>query len=112
MKKKTISEDLDRILSDIPMDEEFEMFSKALKKYIKSRNLDVHDVKDQVDLLLVIFSILEIPEEELLEFISRLNVMKLTLMGVIEMWTKNYPTQYKRRGDEHGNWKRFSMENT
>lgn len=84
MTKKTISEDLDRILSDMPMDEEIEMFSKALKKYIKSRNLDVHDVKDQVDLLLVIFSILEIPEEELLEFISRLNVMKLTLMGVIE----------------------------
>ena len=84
MTKKTISEDLDRILSDIPMDEEFERFSVALKKYIKSRNLDVHDVKDQVDLLLVIFSILEIPEEELLEFISRLNVMKLTLMGVIE----------------------------
>lgn len=84
MTKKTISEDLDRILANIPMDEEFEMFSNALKKYIKSRNLDVHDVKDQVDLLLVIFSILEIPEEELLEFISRLNVMKLTLMGVIE----------------------------
>lgn len=85
MTKKTISEDLDRILSDMPMDEEIAQFSKALKKYIKSRNLDVHDVKDQVDLLLVIFSILEIPEEELLEFISRLNVMKLTLMGVIEM---------------------------
>ena len=84
MTKKTISEDLDRILANMPMDEEFERFSNALKKYIKSRNLDVHDVKDQVDLLLVIFSILEIPEEELLEFISRLNVMKLTLMGVIE----------------------------
>ena len=84
MTKKTISEDLDRILANMPMDEEFERFSNALKKYIKSRNLDVHDVKDQVDLLLVIFSILEIPEEELLEFISRLNVMKLTVMGVIE----------------------------
>lgn len=84
MTKKTISEDLDKILANMPIDEEFERFSNALKKYIKSRNLDVHDVKDQVDLLLVIFSILEITEEELLEFITRLNIMKLTVTGVIK----------------------------
>lgn len=84
MTKKTTSEDLERILFDMPMDEEIAQLSKALKKYIKSRNLDVHDAKEQVDLLLIIFSILEIPEEELLEFISRLNVLKLMRTDDIE----------------------------
>lgn len=84
MKQSKQSQDVEQIINGNIQDKELKELKEALKNYIKARGLDKHDSKDQVDLTLVIFSMLDVPEEEFMEYISRLNVLKLKRMDDIK----------------------------
>lgn len=82
--KRTPSTDLESIINEENQDEILVKLNVALKDYMKDRKLDAHNTKDQVDLILVIFSILDISEDEMMEFVSRLNLLQLKKMGMIQ----------------------------
>lgn len=82
--KRTPSTDLESIINEEIQDEILVKLNVALKDYMKDRKLDAHNTKDQVDLILVIFSMLDISEDEMMEFVSRLNLLQLKKMGMIQ----------------------------
>jgi len=84
MKQSKQSQDVEQIINGNIQDKELKELNVALKNYIKARGFDKHDSKDQVDLTLVIFSMLDVTEEEFTEYISRLNVLQLQRMQVIK----------------------------
>lgn len=82
--KRTPSTDLESIINEEIQDEILVKLNVALKDYMKDRKLDAHNTKDQLDLILVIFSMLDISEDEMMEFVSRLNLLQLKKMGMIQ----------------------------
>lgn len=84
MNENNVYKDLERIIDGDPLDFKLGKLKLAIKSYTNSRELNVHDSKDQVSLLFVIFGLLDIPEEEIMEFVSRLNIIKLKQLGIIE----------------------------
>lgn len=84
MKQSKQSQDVEQIINGNIQDKELKELNTALKNYVKARGFDKHDSKDQVDLTLVIFSMLDVTEEEFTEYISRLNVLQLKRMQVIK----------------------------
>lgn len=82
--KRTPTTDLESIINEENQDEILVKLNVALKDYMKDRKLDAHNTKDQVDLILVIFSMLDIRQDEMMEFVSRLNVLQLKMMGMIQ----------------------------
>lgn len=73
-----VIKDIDLVLNN-KEDEKIKNLSEALKDYLKSRELSAKKTKDLVSVMMVIFCILDVSEEELLEFISRLNIITLKL---------------------------------
>jgi hypothetical protein len=84
MSKNPLSKDIDAVLNDNITDKELEDLKQAVRSYMKSRGLSDKSTKDQVDLVLLLFTILEVPEKRFMDFISRLNVLQLKRMGAIE----------------------------
>lgn len=84
MGKRLQDKDIEQILNGNITDKELKELNAALKNYMKSRNLNAKSTADQVDLVLILFSMLDVPEERFMDFISRLNVLQLKRLGVME----------------------------
>lgn len=75
-----IGRDLDRILKNKKLDKELSQMKVAIEKYMESRKLEKLNSKHQVNLLIIIFAILDISEEGFTELINRLNIVALQNM--------------------------------
>lgn len=84
MGKRLQDKDIEQIIEGNITDKELKELNAALKNYMKSRNLNAKSTADQVDLVLILFAILDVPEDRFMDFISRLNVLQLKRLGVTE----------------------------
>ena len=78
-----INKDIDLILNN-KEDIRIKKLNKALKKYLKSRKLSAKKTQDLVSMMIVIFCLLDVSDEELSEFISRLNIIQLKRSGLMD----------------------------
>lgn len=84
MTRKELSTDIGNILKENYTDDDLKALRDSIHAYMKSRNLDPKSTTDQVDLVLIIFSIMKVPESEFMEFVSRLNLIQLKRLGVLD----------------------------
>lgn len=83
MKQSKINQDVEQTIKGNITDKELNDLNAAVKNYMKARNLSDKSTADQVDLVLVLFTILEVPEDRFMDFITRLNVLQLKRLGVM-----------------------------
>ena len=77
-----VMKDLFAITNDEVSDNDLKDLSESLKNYVSSRELENKTPQDLVNIILIAFEALEVPEYRLNEVIQRLNVMQIMHSGV------------------------------
>jgi hypothetical protein len=78
---RQIDLDLESVIEGKFTDEKLRRLVDSLKKYVESRGLDEHSPKDLVSLNLILSAILNLTEQEFLQFVSRLNMVAIRKMA-------------------------------
>jgi hypothetical protein len=78
---RQIDLDLESVIERKFTDEKLRRLVDSLKKYVESRGLDEHSPKDLVSLNLILSAILNLTEQEFLDFVSRLNMVAIRKMA-------------------------------
>lgn len=78
---RQIDLDLESVIEGKFTDENLRRLVDSLKKYVESRGLDEHSPKDLVSLNLILSAILNLTEQEFLDFVSRLNMVAIRKMA-------------------------------
>lgn len=78
---RQIDLDLESVIEGKFTDEKLRRLVDSLKKYVESRGLDEHSPKDLVSLNLILSAILNLTEQEFLQFVSRLNMIAIRKMA-------------------------------
>jgi hypothetical protein len=78
---RQIDLDLESVIEGKFTDEKLRRLVDSLKKYVESRGLDEHSPKDLVSLNLILSAILNLTEQEFLDFVSRLNMVAIRKMA-------------------------------
>lgn len=72
-----VMKDLFAITNDDISDKDLKDLSESLKNYVSSRDLENKTPQDLVNIILITFEALEVPEYRFNEVIQRLNIMQI-----------------------------------
>lgn len=72
-----LNRDVDNAWGEGKEDGELKDLKEALKAYVESRDIDMNSPWGQVQLVMILFSIFQIPEYKYDEFVNRLNFIQI-----------------------------------
>lgn len=81
MEQNQVLKDFHEIANDNISEMDLDDLSQSLKKYVSSRNMDLKNSQDLVNLILISFKALGVPEYKMHDVTQRLNLIQIMNNG-------------------------------